>query len=258
VTAAITGRPYRTGEPDVWLRRFGGEGTGRPTLICLPHAGGAATFFRPLVGLLGEQFDVVCVQYPGRQDRRSEPPVPDIGTLADLLTEVVRPLAGSPMALFGHSMGAILGFEVALRLERAGAGPRHLFASGRRAPSVARHETVHLRDDRGLLADVAELNGTGSDVFADPELTAMVLPAIRADYRAIETYVPRPGTTRLCCPVTALHGATDPRVGLAEARAWSGHTDGGFRLAPFAGNHFFLLDDWTAVAAVIRADLGDG
>ncbi|MFY1627542.1 thioesterase II family protein [Micromonospora sp. WMMD723] len=255
MTTTAANVPYRTDEPDLWLRRFGARSSGGPTLICLPHAGGAATFFRPLVGLLAAEVDVTCVQYPGRQDRRGEPPVDTIDALADLLTEVIRPTVRGPVALFGHSMGAILGFEVALRLEQLGVAPLRLFASGRRAPGVSRHETVHLRDDRGLLADVAELSGTEDDVFADEELTAMVLPAIRADYRAIETYAPRPGVPRLRCPVTALHGTSDPRVDLADAHAWAGHTDGGFRLQPFPGDHFFLLRQWTPVARAIRTDL---
>src|ERR1051326_3612207 len=150
-----------------WLRRFHPAEDAAVRLVCLPHAGGAASFYFPVSQRLSGPFDVVAVQYPGRQDRRREPCIDDLRVLADAIAEAVRPLTDRPVALFGHSMGATLAFEVAHRL-----GVAHLFASGRRAPSRPREERTHQLGDAGLLADVRRLAGTDAQVLADDEILA--------------------------------------------------------------------------------------
>ena len=225
-----------------WLRRYLPAAEPRSRLICLPHAGGSASYFLPVTRALGAETDVLAVQYPGRQDRRGEPLVATIGELADRIFEVLRPLADLPLVLFGHSMGATAAFEVAVRLEAAGLQAAVLFASGRRAPSTHRIERVHTLDDDGLLADLRKLGGTDLAVLdGDPELRQMVLPAIRSDYRAAETYRWVPGPP-LTCPVIALRGTEDPRASEAETLAWQRHTTGGFAMRSFPGGHFFLRD----------------
>ena len=238
---------------DAWLRRFRPAPAAPVRLVCFPHAGGSANYFMPVARAMAPGVDVVSVQYPGRQDRRSEPCVATIDELADL---VVRVLDGSdkrPVAFFGHSMGATLAFEVALRL-RAGGGPALLFASGRRAPSTARVETVHLGGRRGILAELRALQGTESELLDDPEVLEMVLPALVSDYRAIETYGPRT-EGRLDCPIVALVGDRDPKVTEAEARAWQRHTTGPFELRLFPGGHFYLTERAADVIGLISARL---
>jgi surfactin synthase thioesterase subunit len=238
---------------DSWIRRFrpghrgaesagpaGVEG-GAPRLICFPHAGGAASFYFPVSTALNGRFDVWAVQYPGRQDRRAEPPIGSIAALADHVFAALRPgLADGPVAFFGHSMGAIVAYEVARRAERqAGVSPAALIVSGRRAPAKRRAESVHQRDDDGLIAEVRRLSGTKAGLLADEEVVRMILPAIRGDYRAIETYVHQPGPP-LGCPITAFVGDEDPQVTLDEARAWAEYTTAGFGLRVFRGGHFYL------------------
>ncbi|WP_217369950.1 thioesterase II family protein [Nonomuraea antri] len=238
-------------EAGVWFRRFHGGSPGTVRLVCLPHAGGSAPFFRPLSAALPPEIETYCVQYPGRQDRHLEEPLHDLGELADRIADVLAPWAGEPLALFGHSMGATIAYEVARRLD----GPvTRLFCSGRSAPSVPRAERVHLRSDDGLLAEVRELSGTDLRVLADAEMVRLVLPALRADYRAIETYrwAGGPGLT---CPVTAMAGAEDPRVKVDDVALWGEHTSGDFELRVFDGGHFFLSEDWAAVAALVAARL---
>ncbi|MDI2128520.1 thioesterase II family protein [Yinghuangia seranimata] len=248
-----------SGGPDLWLRRFHPAADNAPKLLCFPRAGGSAVAYFPLSRLLAPDVDVAAVQYPGRQDRRAEPPAPTVGELADALAEIVADAyadaaeRGMPVAFFGHSMGAIVAFEVALRLAR-GTGspvPSMLFASGRRAPSRHRDETVHLRDDRGVLDELRALSGTGAAVFQDEELVRMVMPAIRADYRAIETYRAEPGAV-LTRPVVALVGDADPRVTSDEAEAWRTHTTAPFEMHTFPGGHFYLDGRLAEVAAVLR------
>lgn len=223
----------------LWCRRFNPAPDAAHRLVCFPHAGGSASYYLPVSGALSPRVDVVAVQYPGRQDRRAEPLIDDIGALADQLYEVLRGRDDRPLTFFGHSMGALVAFEVARRFERDGAGPVRLFASGRRAPSRYRDENVHRRDDDGIIAEVKAMSGTDNRLLGDDELIRMILPALRGDYRAVETYRCPPGAT-VDCPVTALVGDDDPKTSLDEAEDWRHHTTGDFDLRVLPGGHFYL------------------
>ncbi|WP_171165923.1 thioesterase II family protein [Streptomyces sp. I05A-00742] len=236
-----------TGDNSLWIRRFQPRPDADLRLVCLPHAGGSASFYFPMVKALPDFADVLCVQYPGRQDRRSEPLIDNIPELADRVFSVLLPWADRPLAFFGHSMGASLAFEVARRFEQEkGIIATALFASARRAPSTHRVETVHLQDDDGIIAETKRLSGTDSQVLEDDELMRMVLPVLRADYRAAETYRYEPGPP-LRCPVVGLVGDADPKVTLEEAAAWAGHTEGTFDLHVYSGGHFYLTHHQDAV-----------
>ncbi|MEV0611575.1 alpha/beta fold hydrolase [Polymorphospora rubra] len=238
----------------LWVRRFHPAPAGRPRLVCLPHAGGSASFYFPVSRALSPAVEVLSIQYPGRQDRRHEPCVDNIPELARQVLAELGPWRDQPLALFGHSMGASLGFEIARLIEADQGSCAHLFASGRRAPSMPRHETVHLLDDEGLLADVRKLSGTNPAVLGDPEMLRAALPAIRNDYRAAETYAYVPGPA-LRCPVTAFTGDSDPKTTVEEARAWGTHTTGSFDLQVLPGGHFFLAQHQAAILRAISAAL---
>ncbi|WP_037824320.1 thioesterase II family protein [Streptomyces sp. NRRL B-1347] len=238
-----------------WVRRFHPAPETGARVVCFPHAGGSATYYFPFSAALSPAADVLAVQYPGRQDRLQEPCITDISTLADRLADELAGLADRPLTFFGHSMGATVAFEVARRLEARGVILHGLFASGRRAPSRQRDEHVHLRDDQGLVEELRRLSGTDAELLADEAVLAMVLPAMRGDYRAIETYRYRPGPP-LNCPVLALTGDSDPLVDAAEARAWAQHTVAPFRLRVFPGGHFFLGDHTESVVREITDHLG--
>ncbi|MEU9443078.1 alpha/beta fold hydrolase [Streptomyces sp. NPDC048304] len=219
--------------------------------MCLPHAGGSASFYFSLSKALTPAVDVLAVQYPGRQDRRSEPPVDSLPELADRIFEAIRHLDDRPLALFGHSMGAVLAYEVALRMQDTGLPtPVRLFASGRRAPSRDRAERLHLGSDAQLLEEVRRLGGPHAGLLADPEILEVIMPAIRGDYQAIENYRWEPGPV-LQCPVTVLTGDSDPRVSIDEAAAWEEHTTGLTELQVFPGGHFFLVDESARVSGLL-------
>jgi pyochelin biosynthetic protein PchC len=242
-------------ESGVWIRRFHPARRSALRLACFPHAGGSASFYYPVSESLAPSIEVLAVQYPGRQDRRNDACIEDLGELADQVFAALRHWLDRPVALFGHSMGAVLAFEVARRLEAdAGVVPVRLFASGRRAPSRRRDETVHSQDDDGIVAELQMLSGTDVRVLGDEDLLRMVLPAIRADYRAIESYRYQPGPD-VTCPITALVGNDDPRVAIDEARAWREHTTGTFDLQIYSGGHFFLGANQDDVINAISADL---
>jgi surfactin synthase thioesterase subunit len=244
-------------DDNLWCRRYRPARNAAARLVCLPHAGGSAPFFLPVAAALSPGVDVVAIQYPGRQDRRTEQPIGDMAVLADRVHAIVRRQPEMPVTFFGHSLGAVLAFEVTRRLEADGHGPVWLFASGRRAPSTHRDEKVHLLDDAGILAEVRRMNGTASSVLGDEEMMRAVLPALRADYQAAETYSCAPDIT-VNCPVTALTGDRDPKTTVAEAGAWARHTTGSFDLQVFPGGHFFLTDQADRIIKILdrhfRAD----
>lgn len=241
-------------DDDLWCRRYRPSRTATARLVCLPHAGGSATFFLPVAAALSPGVDVVAIQYPGRQDRRTEPPIDDIGLLADQIHGILQRQPELPLLLFGHSMGAIIGFELARRLDASGHGPARLIASGRRGPATFRDEKVHLRDDAGIIAELRKMSGTASSVLGDDEMMRAALPALRADYRAAETYTCPPDVT-VNCPITALTGDSDPKTTLDEAKAWAKHTTGAFDLHVYAGGHFFLTDHAETIIALITEHL---
>ncbi len=243
-------------DSDLWIRRFFPSTRADFQLVVLPHAGGSASFYRPVAQALSPRIEVLAVQYPGRQDRRHEPMAGTIADLADGVSEAVGAAVDRPFAIFGHSMGATLAYEVAVRLEADGIRPERVFASGRRAPSAFRDERVHQRDDNGLIAEMQSLSGTDQQIFGDEELLRMVLPAIRNDYRAAETYR-HTGGPRLACPVTAMIGESDPKATLEEVRAWRTHTDGEFELKTYTGGHFYLVEHAADVIRVIGERLSE-
>jgi surfactin synthase thioesterase subunit len=231
----------------LWLRCFHRAAGERPRVACFPHAGGSASTYFSLSRALRPAVEVIAVQYPGRQDRADEPCIDTIEQLADLATAALRAAGPLPDALFGHSMGAVIAFEVARRLEKDGGRAPTLFVSGRRAPARLRNENIHLRDDQGVVDALVRLGGTNPEVLRDETLLNLIIPALRSDYRAIETYRYSPGPP-LSCPVIVLAGTDDPQVTPAEAVDWNRYTTGDFALAFFDGGHFYLNDQIGAVA----------
>jgi surfactin synthase thioesterase subunit len=239
----------------LWIRSYHAGPEVGPRVVCFPHAGGSASFYLPLSQALSAVVSVQAVQYPGRQDRRSERCIDDINELADRIFEAIGPLDDRPLVFFGHSMGAVLAFEVARRFEvQRNVVVRRLLASGRRAPSRYRDENVHRRDDEGIIAELNALGGTDPRLLHDDELLRLFLPTLRTDYRAIETYR-HPQGVRLASPITSIVGTSDPKTSLDEANAWNEHTAADFDLQLFDGGHFYLNDHVSKVAELIAARL---
>ncbi|MER6015678.1 thioesterase II family protein [Streptomyces bluensis] len=240
-----------------WFRRFGPAPQGGARLVCFPHAGASATAYLGLSRSLADcrGLDVLAVQYPGRQDRRQEEPARGIDELAETIADEFAPFADHPYSFFGHSMGAVVAYETTRRLlRRRLPGPERLFLSGRGAPGPRPSPHDRLSGDAEVLAAVRRLGGTGSALLDDPELLAMVLPALRADYGALARYT-ADAAEPLPIPVTALVGDGDPVVPVDEAAAWGARTSGDFTLKVFSGGHFYLDTNVAEVAAVISSSL---
>jgi pyochelin biosynthesis protein PchC len=246
-----------------WVRRYQESHESVPRLVCFPHAGGAANYYFPLSRALAPEIEVLAIQYPGRQDRLVEKPAVSITELADGAYAALRDRrtlggsgSGQPVALFGHSMGAVIAFEVARRMQQDGlTPPTRLFVSGRCGPTIRRDRPfVHTLDQPGLIAELRRIGGTDEKILDNPDLQELFLPTIRSDYQAIETYQYVPGPP-LNCPITALTGDNDPVVTPEEAAAWEQHGTGRFDLRVYTGAHFYLEAHSADVTELLRTEI---
>ncbi|WP_443065020.1 thioesterase II family protein [Streptomyces sp. NBC_00576] len=237
--------------PADWIRLFHPAPEPFSRLACFPHAGGTANHYHGVSAALSPEVEALAIQYPGRQDRWAAPHPGSIQGLAQQAVSALAPWTDRPLALFGHSMGALVAFEAARLLADEGTVPHRLIVSGCRAPSRPREGSVHRLDDAGIIAHLKELGGTASEVLDNEELRAMFLPAMRADYRAVESYRYVPGPP-LSCPVLILTGDSDPATTLDEANAWGEHTSAGSELRVYSGGHFFLDEHAAGVTELIR------
>jgi pyochelin biosynthetic protein PchC len=230
-----------TGAPSAWLRRLPGAQPGWRRIVCFPHAGGGASFFRSWHARVPPSVELLAVQYPGREDRVGEPAIDDMGTLADAIAGALVGVLDGPLVLFGHSMGAAVAHEVAGRISgRAGRRLRGLVVSARPGPRHAVPGTRHLEPDDALWGELRRLNGTHEALVGHHELRRLLLPCLRRDYRLIETYRHRPGPL-LDCPVVACLGDADPELTPEQAACWREATRGPFDVRVFAGgDHFYL------------------
>ncbi|MFD7052730.1 thioesterase II family protein [Streptomyces mirabilis] len=238
-----------------WIRQYHESRGDGPTLVCFPHAGGSASAYFSLSAALSATAHVLIAQYPGRQDRLSEPAVEDLREMADQAADALVPWLDRPLALFGHSMGSLLAYEVALRMERwRGCGPAGLIVSGHAAPSVRRNRGIHTMDDEGITEHMAELAGTPPALLADKDLLATVIPPLRADFKAVETYQDLSGS-KVGCPISGYCGEHDTDVSRDGFLKWGEHTTAQFTARFFDGGHFYLQSREPEVARAISRDL---
>ena len=232
----------RAGCPVRWFPPAAPGVSADVTLFCLPHAGAGASAYRSWTPLVRHGIEIVPVQLAGREARFADPALSSGTEIVDQLVEPLIERAAGSFALFGHSMGALLGYELAATLTDRHRPPSHLFVSGLNAPHVLHpgsEPTVHLLPDDELAGHIGRLQGTAAEVLASPELLRLVLPAIRADYAVCETYVhcPRPP---LSVPFTVLSGVDDPATDPASLHRWNELTTAPSAFREFPGDHFYL------------------
>ena len=207
-------------------------------LICFPHAGGGPAAFHSWPARLPESLEVWAVQLPGRSARLTEAPISRLVTLAQLAADALVPALDKPVAIFGHSMGALLGFEVARHLRRYGRLPIHLFVLGCPAPHTIRNtHNIHELAESDFLAELGRLNGTPPEVLDNEDVMQLFLPILRADFAAFESYR-YVHEAPLEHPITAFGGTDDSEVSSEELVAWKQQTTAAFAVAMIAGGHF--------------------
>jgi medium-chain acyl-[acyl-carrier-protein] hydrolase len=195
--------------------------------------------FRRWPHLLPRDVDLCAVQLPGREDRLAERPYESVPALIEALTPAID--VSRPFALFGHSVGALLAFETARALRRAGGRqPSALFVSGSSAPHLEDTEPpLSKLSDAELLEQLHRLRGTPESVLQDAELMALLLPVLRGDFILYESYTYR-DEPPLTCSIVAFGGHGDVRVPVHEIDQWAAHTTAGFSRQMFDGDHFFV------------------
>ena len=210
-------------------------------LFCFPYAGGSALSFRNWPDLLPATIEVCPIELPGRGMRLKEAPFTQLAPLVEEIVQSLLPYLDKPFAFFGHSMGGLTSFEVARLLRRTYArNPAHLFVSGRRAPQIPDSDSpIHTLPDAEFLKELHRLNGTPEEVLANEELMQLLLPTLRADFAALETYTYQPESP-LSRPITAFGGLQDPDVSCDMLEAWQEQTSATFSLQMFLGDHFFI------------------
>jgi medium-chain acyl-[acyl-carrier-protein] hydrolase len=224
-----------------WLTCLRRNPAARVRLFCLPYAGGGASIFHSWPDKLSAACEIYAVHLPGRENRLTEPPFTKLSPLVQTLTEALLPRLTTPFAFFGHSMGALIGFELARELRRQQApSPTHLFVSGREAPQLpSREPPIHALPEPQFIAELQRFNGTPKEVLEYPELMQLLMPALRADFAVCETYT-YTNDAPLDCAITAFGGLQDHRVSRERLEPWNDQSRASFSLRMLPGDHFFL------------------
>jgi medium-chain acyl-[acyl-carrier-protein] hydrolase len=225
-----------------WFKPTPGEASSGPLLICFPHAGGGGAAFRTWPAKLAGTARVLALHPPGRGARLAEDPLHSIGGSAEAIADALLPLTHEPYLFFGNSMGALVAFETARALRARGARlPAQLFVSARRGPRIAELDApMAALDDAQFVAEVQKRYAAiPAEVAREPELMELLLPALRADFEALETYE-YAAALPLDCAITTIAGETDARATLTLRTPWRDETSGPFHQETMPGGHFYF------------------
>ncbi|MDT9692580.1 alpha/beta fold hydrolase [Streptomyces sp. P9(2023)] len=228
------------------------------TLVCVPHAGAGPGVYRAFAQRLAPHVSLLLVHLPGRESRLGEAPLSTVSQVVQAVMPRLVPELPGRFALWGHSMGGYVAFELARVLEaRFGLRAEALVVSGCQAPRVTGRTELPQRralSDRELWSSAAELNGIPDEVFHNRAMRDLLLPTLRADFAVFETYEYRSGAS-LGCPLYAFAGQDDAEAAAADMRAWEEETRDRFSLTELAGGHFFHLDDVAGFSERLTAAL---
>ncbi|HET7462912.1 MAG TPA: alpha/beta fold hydrolase [Longimicrobium sp.] len=228
----------------------------RLRLFCFPYAGGGASIYTPWARLLPPEVEVVGVQLPGRENRIGETPIADLRELIPRMAEALVPFMDRPFALFGHSNGALMAFELTRLLRREGrTEPALVVVSGRPAPQAGLEPPdFHTLPDAEFHDVLRRFKATPDEVLQNEEIMQLITPMLRADFAMGETYQYTPEPP-LQTPLSAYGGRGDEDVPEWTVEAWGEQAAGGFRSVMFPGGHFFIHEDRDLVLAELTADL---
>jgi medium-chain acyl-[acyl-carrier-protein] hydrolase len=240
-----------------WLNLYQHNSKASLRLFCFPYAGGAASIFRNWADHLPADIELCPVQLPGRGARMRDAPYVRVSRLITALCQELLPYLDKPFVFFGHSLGALISFELARKLSQDYLlEPLHLFVSGRRAPQLqdTRSTTYNLPEEE-FVKELRRLNGTPTEVLDQPELLQLIAPTLRADFELCETYEHLTGPP-LKCSITALGGLYDEDVSREQQEPWREHTSASFSLKMLPGDHFFLHSSESMLLQILALELG--
>ncbi|CAN5247814.1 alpha/beta fold hydrolase [soil metagenome] len=226
----------------------GGAGIYRPSprqnpsvrLFCFPFAGGGAASYRLWPRHLPESVDLIAYHPAGRAHRLREPSLTSIDAMVDTILAELSEWMDRPFAIFGHSLGAVVAGECARVLQARGRPPVHLFVSAR--PPRRAHDTqIHSLSDAEFIAAMnRRYQGIPEEILKHPDVLALLLPSLRADLKALETFKPDPARPKIACPTTVFGGALDRAVSRTDLESWRDEVAGACRIRVFPGDHFYL------------------
>ncbi len=224
-------------------------------LFCFPYAGAGRAVYRDWPKHLPADIDVRTPCLPGRDARIDEPPATDMASLAAALSGEILPATDLPYALFGHSMGAFIAFDVAHELVALGRPPSHLFVSAQRGPALPYHERAifDLPDDALLAGVVARYQNIPRLVLEQKDLRAVLLRTLRGDFALTEAYRYR-AKGPLPCPITVFGGLDDTPLDVGRLDAWGDETTNRFSRRMLPGGHFFLNDRRAELLSTIATE----
>jgi medium-chain acyl-[acyl-carrier-protein] hydrolase len=249
-------RRSKPGSFDPGVRSSIGASAIRTRLYCLPHAGGTARIFHPWRRLLRADIEICTLEYPGHGCRLGEPLLDTIEQMAQSIADQLVRDRNLPYALFGHSMGSMVAFETCRVLAARGAPmPSLLIASGHRGPRVPRSSPpVHDASHETFIEHLRELGATPPELFGTPDLLDLMLPILRTDFRACETYLP-PKRPPLPVPIAVYGGLGDDDTSRETLLAWQEETSGPCVVRMFPGGHFFIHDSADHVVSALERDI---
>lgn len=226
-------------------------------MFCFPHAAGSPATFSQWPLKLPREVEVYGVHLPGRGNRLLDPLIDRWPPLIEALGEAIIPFLEKPFVFYGHSMGTLVSFELARWLRRHDYPlPAHLFVSSRAAPQIAsKKKPIHELPDAELIEQLGQFNGTPKEILENPELMQLILPAIRADFAILETYVYTPDVP-FSFPITAFGSFEGPDITTDNLRSWSEQTESSSVVRMLLGDHFFIQTAQATLLGMIRQELG--
>jgi len=239
-----------------WLAFYRTNPLANLRLFCFPYAGGSAMTYRAWAGLLPTNIEVCPIELPGRGSRMRETLYSNIKPLVTDLAEALTLYQDKPFVFFGHSMGALIGFEIARTFRNQNRpGPVHLFVSGHTAPQFGcAHDPIYNLPEPQFIEELRKLDGTPEAVLNNSELMQLIIPMLRADFELNETYSYEPGSP-LNCPISVYGGLHDKDVSHEKLEAWREMTSAAFSIQMFAGGHFFLQTEQSVVMQTLSHEL---
>jgi len=226
-------------------------------LYCLPFAGGHTLSYRDFQAHVAESILIKPLELPGRGNRINEPGLTNLETMADdVFQQIQSDLNGMSYAIYGHSMGAILGYLLVKRILNAGKpAPKHLFVSGREAPSVVNDvPPIHQLPKQAFINQLNELGGLPPSIEGNVELMDFFEPILRADIQALETYIYQP-TSPFDIPITILHGLTDKAVTYRNLLPWQQESTQPIAIHTLKGGHFFIFEQLSGLGQLFRGSI---
>lgn len=224
-----------------WITCPHPEPNAQVRLFCLPFAGGGASIYRPWGKLLGSEIEVCPIQLPGRENRFSETPIKQAQAMAQSLANQIQLYSNKPFFIYGHSMGALLAFELARALQENGMDmPQGIFLAAHRAAHLPRkREALYALPDDQFIDRLKRFGGFPQEVLDSKELLAFLMPTLKADFTLCDTYQFQSGTV-LQCPLHLLAGNDDIEASPDVVEPWSQHTADVAKLHVLSAGHFFL------------------